>query len=377
MNVSNRKAKFVGLITVIIIGLIILFVISRIFSYVNRLKEIVQNTDVKEDSFNLNINGDYLTYVRVNEKYNEEGAIAYFDKQNISDDIIVSYYKDNSQVSSVDTSIVGTFTVKYEITNNGEYKDKTRVVVVTDDIAPNLSVPDTVTITSDEAASYDVESGVVVSDNTGEASFSCDNTLSSVPDDYIVTCIARDKNGNETVRKRLIKVVSGIEFEYDELIYRTDADVFVGTIGEEDPQILDKEFNQKLTGIISKVDSQRGYIKIRTNGEYKYYNFKFEEKQNTEIFPDNTLFLSKKDGKYGYINKQGEVVVDYIYDDATEQNEYGYVSVNKGGKWGSLDKDGKVVAEPIYTMQNNTVIEFIGKWHLAEDLNANYYTDAN
>ena len=216
MNVSNRKAKFVGLITVIIIGLIILFVISRIFSYVNRPKEIVQNTDVKEDSFNLNINGDYLTYVRVNEKYNEEGAIAYFDKQNISDDIIVSYYKDNSQVSSVDTSIVGTFTVKYEITNNGEYKDKTRVVVVTDDIAPNLSVPDTVTITSDEAASYDVESGVVVSDNTGEASFSCDNTLSSVPDDYIVTCIARDKNGNETVRKRLIKVVSGIEFEYDD-----------------------------------------------------------------------------------------------------------------------------------------------------------------
>ena len=168
-----------------------------------------------------------------------------------------------------------------------------------------------------------------------------------------------------------------IEFEYDELIYRTDSDLFVGTIGEEDPQILDKEFNQKLTGIISKVDSQRGYIKIRTNGEYKYYNFKFEEKQNTEIFPDNTLFLSKKDGKYGYINKQGEVVVDYIYDDATEQNEYGYVSVNKGGKWGSLDKDGKVVAEPIYTMQNNTVIEFIGKWHLAEDLNANYYTDAN
>lgn len=216
MNVSNRKAKVVGLITVIIIGLIILFVINRIFSYVNRPKEIVQNTDVKEDSFNLNINGDYLTYVRVNEKYNEEGAIAYFDKQNISDDIIVSYYKDNSQVSSVDTSIVGTFTVKYEITNNGEYKDKTRVVVVTDDIAPNLSVPDTVTITSNEAASYDVESGVVVSDNTGEASFSCDNTLSSVPDDYIVTCIARDKNGNETVRKRLIKVVSGIEFEYDD-----------------------------------------------------------------------------------------------------------------------------------------------------------------
>ena len=166
-----------------------------------------------------------------------------------------------------------------------------------------------------------------------------------------------------------------IEFTYDELIYRTDSDLFVATIGEEAPQIIDREFNEKLTGIISKVDSKVGYIKIRTEGEYKYYNFKFEEKQNTEIFPNNTLFLSKKDGKYGYINNKGEVVVDYIYDDATEQNEYGYVSVNKGGKWGCLDKEGKVVLEPTYTLQSNTIIDFIGKWHFAEDANANYYTD--
>ena len=166
-----------------------------------------------------------------------------------------------------------------------------------------------------------------------------------------------------------------IEFTYDELIYRTDSDLFVATIGEEAPQIIDREFNEKLTGIISKVDSKVGYIKIRTEGEYKYYNFKFEKKQNTEIFPNNTLFLSKKDGKYGYINNKGEVVVDYIYDDATEQNEYGYVSVNKGGKWGCLDKEGKVVLEPTYTLQSNTIIDFIGKWHFAEDANANYYTD--
>ena len=28
-------------------------------------------------------------------------------------------------------------------------------------------------------------------------------------------------------------------------------------------------------------------------------------------------------GKYGFVDKNGKVVVDYIYDDATEQNEYG------------------------------------------------------
>ena len=35
----------------------------------------------------------------------------------------------------------------------------------------------------------------------------------------------------------------------------------------------------------------------------KYYNFKFEEKQESDIYPNRTLFLSKKDGKYGYVDK--------------------------------------------------------------------------
>ena len=166
-----------------------------------------------------------------------------------------------------------------------------------------------------------------------------------------------------------------LDFTYNNLEYRADADLFIADNGEAEPTIISRDFSKNITGIISKVDSERGYIKIRTNGEYKYYNFKLEEKQNTEIYPNNTLFLSKKDGKYGYINKQGEVIVDYIYNDAKEQNEYGYASVNKDGKWGSLDKQGNIITEPQYTLENNTVINFIGKWHLAEDLNANYYTD--
>ena len=168
-----------------------------------------------------------------------------------------------------------------------------------------------------------------------------------------------------------------IDFTYDYIEARGDADLFIATNGEDEPKIIDREYEVKLEGIVSKVDVQRGYIKIYTEGEYKYYNFKCEEKQNTEIFPNNTIFLSKKDGKYGYINKQGDVVVDYIYDDAKEQNEYGYASVNKDGKWGSLDKEGKEVVEPKYELKNNVLIEFVGKWHIAEDLNANYYTNSN
>ena len=50
------------------------------------------------------------------------------------------------------------------------------------------------------------------------------------------------------------------------------------------------------------------------------------------------------------------------------------MAVKKDGKWGALDQKGKIIAQPNQTMENNVVIDFIGEWHLAEDLNAYYYT---
>lgn len=219
------KARIVGIITIVIIGLFILFAINRTVRYVNKPEEVVQNTNVKNDGFTLNINGEFLTYVEVNGEYNEEGATASLDGQNISDDIVVSYYQNDSQVSRIDTSRSSTYIVRYEVASGGENKSVTRVVVVTDNKEPSLSVPDTVTITSDEVASYDVENGVIATDNAGDASFKCENTLSMVPSDYVIKCTARDSRGNETTRNRLIKVVSGIEFNYDgklTITYPTD-----------------------------------------------------------------------------------------------------------------------------------------------------------
>ena len=89
----------------------------------------------------------------------------------------------------------------------------------------------------------------------------------------------------------------------------------------------------------------------------------------------NTIFLSKKNGKYGYVDKKGNPVTDYIYDDAMEQNEYGYAAVKRNGLWGSVDQSGKEVISPKYNLENNIKIDFIGRWHLGEDLNMNYYCE--
>ena len=114
---------------------------------------------------------------------------------------------------------------------------------------------------------------------------------------------------------------------------------------------------------------------MRVNDEYKYYNLKGDEKANTEILKNNEIFLDKKDGKYGYVDKKGNAVTEYIYDDAAEQNKYGFAAVKINGKWGSIGEDGKYVIEPKYNLDNNLEIDFIGKWHLGEDLNMNYYCE--
>ena len=209
------KAQFVGLITLIFIGLIILFIGNKVLSYLNRpeAKEIVQNENVQSDGFTLTINGNFVTYVGINEEYEEEGAKAYFNGKDISSDVAISYYYDDKQISSIDTKKVGSYTVKYEVTNNQKLKEVTRVVIVADNNKPRLVVPDTVTITTDEVFNYDVSEGVLATDNSGSVSFRCDNTLTNKASNYIIKCVAKDERGNEIRKNRLIKVVSGIEFE--------------------------------------------------------------------------------------------------------------------------------------------------------------------
>lgn len=210
------RGQVIFFIAGVVLVIILLFAISKTISYVNSPVEEIQNQNVEVTDFTLNINGDYLTYVEINDEYIEEGAVALNGEEDISDDIIISYYDNGSQVSSIDTRSIGSYTVKYEVSNKEEVKTALRTVIVTDDIAPSISVPDAITITSSQIATFNVEDGVVVTDNSGVVSFECNNTLSTIPGDYVITCQARDASGNESSRNRLIKVVSGIEFEYED-----------------------------------------------------------------------------------------------------------------------------------------------------------------
>ena len=160
-----------------------------------------------------------------------------------------------------------------------------------------------------------------------------------------------------------------ITLEYLNMTYWPEKEIIIADKTETETALYDTNLTQKLLGIFV---FEEEYIKARIDGLDKYYTYNFEEKETKNILTKNTLFVSKKDGKYGFVDSQGNIVVDYIYDEAKEQNQYGYAAVKLNGLWGSIDKGGKEILKPQVNLDNNIYIDFIGEWHLADE--GIYYT---
>lgn len=205
------------------------------------------------------------------------------------------------------------------------------------------------------------------------------NGETKIPTEYDSLTIAFDKNyiASKDGKFGMINLDNNqvVEFKYTAMSYRTEANFVEAEKENYKTDIIDSTCTPVLEDvIISDVDNEKGYVRVRKNDQYKYYNFKFEEKNAQDILTANTLFLVKQNGKYGYQNKNGQLVVDCIYDDAKEQNEFGYCAVKKDGVWGSLKSDGTVVLKPSVNLDNNLQIDFINDWHLFEDSTLNTYT---
>lgn len=163
-----------------------------------------------------------------------------------------------------------------------------------------------------------------------------------------------------------------VDCKYVDMMYSKSAEFIRADIDDIESVILGSNLEEKITGIVSEINEDKGYIRIRVGQDYKYYNLKLEEKQNKDIYTSNTLFLIKENGKYGYANKEGKVVVECTYDDAKEQNQYGYCAIQKDGKWGSINANGVIEQETNVDLTNNIYIDFIGSWHL--NTTGDYYT---
>ena len=96
-----------------------------------------------------------------------------------------------------------------------------------------------------------------------------------------------------------------------------------------------------------------------------------------QVYPDNKLFVKKQEEKYGFVDKNDNLVVDYKYDKVYEFNSYGFAAVQSNGKWGAINEEGQEVIEPIYEIQEQGEPCFIGKYYkVIYGFGEFYFTDA-
>lgn len=207
--------------------------------------------------------------------------------------------------------------------------------------------------------------GIIGIDKTEKVKCEYQNIIYAFSDYYIV-----EKDNKYGVMNSNGEMLVGLE--YDSLEFNKESDCLIGSkLNDANTYLIDRNLVLKVTG--TNVTVHNGYIRVNVNDEYKFYNLKFEEKTNRDVFANNTLYVAKNDGKYGLVNRDGTLVVGYQYEDIKEQNEYGFVAVKKDNKWGVIDQYGNVIVDPKYELSNISNICVIGKWHLAENVNTTYY----
>lgn len=67
---------------------------------------------------------------------------------------------------------------------------------------------------------------------------------------------------------------------------------------------------------------------------------------------DNILYPVEINGKYGYINKSGKVIIKPQYDNANDFSE-GLAAIKVGINWGYINRAGKIIIKPKFHIAND------------------------
>lgn len=117
----------------------------------------------------------------------------------------------------------------------------------------------------------------------------------------------------------------------------------------------------------------KGLALVSTDGGWTIINNKGQQLVKFGGIPgpiysdlDYELIRHQLKGKWGFINRKGEIVIDYKYKDTKDFSE-GLAPIKVRGKWGFIDEKNNIIIKPIFDNVNlfhNEVagFELKGKW---------------
>ena len=125
----------------------------------------------------------------------------------------------------------------------------------------------------------------------------------------------------------------------------------------------------------AKLYTSNEYIKLVSDTETKYLTLDGRIVTNKEALPNNTLFAVSRYGLWGFEDRDGNIVVEQVYDMVTEFNKYGYAGIKSENRWGIINEHGTIIVEPTYEINSSVEPEFIGKYYKINYGGEDYFTD--
>lgn len=169
-------------------------------------------------------------------------------------------------------------------------------------------------------------------------------------------------------------IVLGIQYNLVQLIKGTDM-IQVSNTSKGLLEIYSSQIKQVAMMKNAKLYTYDDYIKIVSDTETKYISLDGRILTNKQALPNNTLFATSKHGSWGFEDKDGNIVIEQVYDMVTEFNKYGFAGIKEGNKWGVIKEDGTIIVEPTYEISSNAEPEFIGKYYKINYGGVMYFTD--
>lgn len=173
----------------------------------------------------------------------------------------------------------------------------------------------------------------------------------------------------EDGKSGVMDIYAGVEVEpeYDYIIVLENARALEARRGNE-VDIYSEKIEKVITmqdAVVESVNDE--YTSIYSDTEIKYINKNGQIVNNTEVFKNLKLYsYQAEDGKWGFKDSSGNLVVDCKYDIVTELNEYGFAGICQENKWGVIDENGKVVVVPTYEIDSFYSPSFVGKYLLEQ-----------
>ena len=167
-----------------------------------------------------------------------------------------------------------------------------------------------------------------------------------------------------------------LDFKYNIVQLLENSNVIQIIDDKSNIELLDENLKSIIKIKDANIYTYDNYFKVYSDDSVQYFDKSGKKLESKDVFPNNKLFAYKERNKWGFKDKDGNIVVKPIYDMVTEFNEYGYAGIKSKNKWGSINENGDVIKEPTYEVESNIIPSFIKEYYQVDSgYGEPYYTN--